>query len=257
MNDFEAAIMAAEVEIGNLSPAMAGRNDPLQDNMPAEARARMPWMEEEDRFLKENLWRLSEDELAARLGRTATGVHLRWKRDLELPSSISDPDYISASKLAKVLGMSEPRKIITWIRSGMLAGEFVPYRDHEMARVRKDILLAWLLRPESWLYFRPERVGDPNLKRLIDEAARAWGDEWWNTVQAAEFHRVSKNDVARALKLGRIAGMHVKNLSGRHTEGRWAFWFVRKSECVSWDRQEVFRCRKVMKNEGKINNIQG
>ena len=50
-----------------------------------------PWGQEEDEFLRANLGILSEEAIGAALGRTATAVHLRWKRDLGL-SALRRPD---------------------------------------------------------------------------------------------------------------------------------------------------------------------
>jgi len=120
----------------------------------------------------------------------------------------------------------------------------VPYRDHDVSRVMIATVLEWVVKPESWLYFHPERVAEPNLRRLIHQAVKEWGDEWWNTRQIAEYHRVTIHDASLMIRNGRVQAVQVQNISGRHVAGKWAFWMVRRSECVQWDREKVFRKRK-------------
>ena len=234
----DAAVMAGLVESG-MGMALAGRNEPLSGL----DRRGMAWMEEEEDFLRENAGRMPEDEICLRLGRSVVAVTIHRKREMRLASPIKDPEYITGYKLSKALGISDPRKISNWIRADILEGEMVPYRNHDVSRVRLEIVLAWLVKPESWMYFHPERVADPNLRRRIGRAVEAWGDEWWSTKIASEYHRVDVKDILRAIKLGRVQAVQIKNLSGRHEGGRWGFWFVRRSECVLWDRRQVFRKR--------------
>ena len=235
----EAAVRAAYVESGVGMP-LAGRNEPLS-GLP---RSGEPWTEAEDAFLRKNAGRMPEDEISRQLGRSKDAVHIRRERELKLPSPIKDPEYITGYRLAQALGMNEPRKVGAWIREGILAGEMVPYRDHDVSRVKVSIVLEWVVKPESWLYFHPEQVADPNLRRIIDQAVQAWGDAWWTSRQAADYHQVDVKDVTRVMTFGRVEGMQIKNLSGRHAGGRWAFHFFRRSQVQQWDAQAVFRKRQ-------------
>jgi hypothetical protein len=252
-----AAVMAGDVEthedrVPQMSEpaALSGIN-----------RQRKTWTEEESAYVRANYARLGEEVLAARLGRTAMAIHIRKERELKLPAPLKDPDYISGYKLARKLGLNEPRKVGAWIRAGILAGELVPYRDHDVSRVRKDILLKWIVTPESWLYFHPERVADPILKRLVEEAVQGWGDEWWTLRQAADYHGIERTRCMRnAVKDGRLrTAVQVRNLSGRNDSGRWALWFVRRSEAVAWNLVKVFHFREetLKQMEARLKEVNG
>lgn len=203
------------------------------------------WSEEENAFLRANLGRLSEDEIAARLGRTAVGVHIHWKRELRLTAPSNHPDVLTANQIANGMG-TDLHIVASWIDRGILPGRRLPTNDVTRV-VAKTTLLRWLVTPENWIYFRPERVGQENCqpqrggqkydpafwahaKRLLDLARRRWNDEWWTTRQVADYHHVIPSDVKRYIKLGRISAIRLVNRSGRHQSPHWANWFIRRSE---------------------------
>ena len=173
-------------------------------------------------------------------------MHIHREREMHLVLPLKDPRYISGNKLAQKLGLKDSRKVNTWIRNGLLEGESVPYRDHDVTRVLKSSVVEWVQKPTSWLYFRPERISDPNLKLLVEHARKAWGDEWWSTRRVVDYWGwPDTRDIQRAIKFGRVkTAVRIINLSGRHKTPRWSFWFMLKSEVVSWDLQAVLRFRK-------------
>jgi hypothetical protein len=191
------------------------------------------WSKVDDEFLRDNLGFMEESEIAKTLGRTVVAVHLRWKRDLRLPAPSKDPRYITGNQLAEVLGV-DGHTAVWWIDSGLLPGERLPGK-RLIRRVSKVDLLEWVLYPDNWVYFHPDRVRDPNLYRLIERARQGWNDEWWTTRQAADYLGVDPPCILRNIEFGRIRGRRVPGRSGRHPSPYWANWFVLRSEIIRPD----------------------
>ncbi len=188
------------------------------------------WTPEEDDYLRQNLGFLDEETMAAHLRRSVIGLHLRWERDLRLPAPSKDPRYITARRLGDALGV-DVHIICHWVESGMLQGEIVPGGRH-IHRILKTDLLAWLLDPQNWVYFKIEKVRDPQLRRLLEEKQKAWGDEWWMTPRIAEHLEINTRDIQRYIKIGLIQGRRVLNRHGRYPNPYWANWFVLRSEAT-------------------------
>lgn len=191
------------------------------------------WSQEDDDFLKENLGFLSEEDIAKKLKRTVQAVHLRWKRDLHLTAPSKDPRYITGNRIAEALGV-DVHVTVYWIDRGLLPGEILP-SPRLIRRVLKSELIKWILDTNNWVYFKPERVPDPNLRRLIEQKKVEWGDEWWTTPQVAEHLGISTKDVLRYIQLGRIKARRVPGRGGRHSNPYWANWFILKSEATRPD----------------------
>lgn len=255
----ESAVIHGQLKAG-VSPAVVASRTSLKALVPAAARdfvqgCSPAWTQAEDDFLRQHLGRLHEAEIARRLGRTVIAVHLRWKRDLRLPAPSKSPDVLTANQIANGMGM-DLHTVASWIDRGLLPGRRLPMKDVTRV-VGRVAFLCWLVNPENWPLFKPERVGGnaPMLhrgaqcydqafwakaRRLVELAQARWGDEWWTTRQAADYHGVDSQDVHRYIQLGRLSGVHVRNLSGRHGHPRWSPWFVRRSEV----QQLVFKFGK-------------
>jgi hypothetical protein len=201
------------------------------------------WSDEEKAFLRANLGRLSEEEIAQRLGRTVVAVHLHWKRELRLCAPSKRPDELTANQIANGLGLDE-HKITGWVDGGLLRGRRLPGRDITRVVLRVT-LLRWLVNPEHWMLFRAEAVGVgckfkrgasnydqafwAHARRLLDRARERWDDEWWTSRQVADYRGVDPRDVARRIALGQFPAVQVRNYGGRHPNPYWAYWFVRRS----------------------------
>ena len=176
-----------------------------------------PWGQEEDEFLRANLGILSEEAIGAALGRTATAVHLRWKRDLGLPAPSKTPGYLTANRAARTLGV-DVHAVCRWIERGWLPARLLPFRNRRVWRIREEDLKRFIIKPEHWILFRPERVRDPALARLVALAVERWGDEWLTPGQVAEMHGVDRRDVNRFIHAGKLPGV------------KWGNWWVRRSD---------------------------
>ena len=170
----------------------------------APRRKPLPWSEQEDDFLRLNLGFLSEEEIAQHIGRTWVAVRLRWKRDLGLPAPSKTPGYVTANQAAKMLD-KDVHAVCKWIRREWLPAHLLPFRNGRLVwRIRIQDLKQFAVKPEHWILFRPERVRDPRLARLVALAAERWGDEWLAPGQVAAMHDVRHQDVNRFVRAGRL-----------------------------------------------------
>ena len=180
----------------------------------------LSWSEQEDDYLRRNLGVLSEQEIAAKLGRSVTAVHLRWKRDLDLPAPSKKPGYYTGHGVAKLLGV-DIHAIMEWDRRGIMHFRRLPGKRRIM-QISKIRLWVWAINPMHWIYFKPERVRDPKLRRLLELRAERWGDEWWTTGQVAEYYGLSaSNTINQAIVRGQLPAV------------RWDNWQVRRSDALA------------------------
>lgn len=181
------------------------------------------WSAEEMTFLRANAGLLGEGEIGAALGRSVMAVKVRSKR-LGLHSPTNHPDYLTAQRAALALGV-DVHAVCGWIDRGLLAAELAPVRGRRIWRIRRSSFYAWALNPLNWVYFirivrRPERIRDERLRRLLVKRKVTWGDEWWTTGEAAEFHGVESTDVQRYIVAGRLPAVKYQN------------WMVLRSEAT-------------------------
>jgi len=181
-----------------------------------------PWTGEEDAFLKAQLGHLSYAEIGERLGRSTTAVKVHAVR-LGLPGPSQHPDFITANGIGDLLGIC-PKRIALYIDEGVLPGRVITPVNHNRV-IHKEALKRWLVNVQNWVYFDPERVRDPHLKRLLALRKERWADAWWTTRQVAGFHGVGTTDVKRYIRMGRLPARQVK-FPGR----RWGHWYVLRSD---------------------------
>ncbi|MGQ0605303.1 MAG: hypothetical protein ACT4QE_26805 [Anaerolineales bacterium] len=181
------------------------------------------WTPEEDEYLRENLGRKSEAEIAATIGRTETAVHLRWKRNLRLPAPSRNPDILTAEQIAEGLGVN-PKLIDRLIDEGHLSGWRLPTR-RTIRVARRVTVLRWMANPEHWIFFRPERVNHgprrtkrcydhvfwARAQRLVQLACQRWNDEWLTAGQAAKSRGTTVGAINKAVRTGRLCGVKWKN----------------------------------------------
>ena len=188
------------------------------------------WTDEEERFYSDHLSDMTLAEIARALGRSEAAVKCHRFR-AGLGSHRRAPGYLTTYQVAVLLGIDGHIPPV-WVDHGIMPGELVPYENKRMRRVRLEDFKRWLVRPETWVYIRVERIRNPSLRRLVQIAQQRWGDEWWSTRQAADYHGLTSSDICRQIKLGRIEGIQAYMRGGRDTNPSWALWFVRKSEVM-------------------------
>lgn len=190
------------------------------------------WTEAEDQFLRDHFALMTDAEIGEQLGRSENAVHIRWGRELHLPSRSKHPDVISAQQAADMLGIDQ-HKIAHWVDMGLIPGRLMP-GDRKIRLIKRIDFRRWVLNPMNWVYFKIDKVRDPELKRMCKKRATRWGDEWWTTRQVADYHGVDPKDVERYIKkLKRLRSFHLPvSLGGRHPNQGWAYHFVLKSEAI-------------------------
>ncbi len=191
----------------------------------------MPWSGDEDAVLRALLGRVDEEEIADRLGRTLTSVHLRWKRDLRIPAPSKTPGTLTGLKVSDMLGI-EIHKLCYLIDHGQMPGRCMP-GGRSIRLVEYSDLVRWCVNPENWPHFKFERVQDEHIRRLIELRRVRWNDDWWTARQVADYHHINIRDVPRYIKIGRLSGVQIMNYDGRRDTSEpqaWALWFVRRSD---------------------------
>lgn len=192
------------------------------------------WTPDEDQYLRDHLGKMTEEDIAAHLGRTVVGVHLRWKRDLHLHAPSKGPDDYTGHQAAALIGI-DAHKIMHWCDIGMIPARRMKGRLNDKQRVIRLInrtsFHRWVVSPSNWIYFDWKNIPDPHLRRLCELRSERWGDEWWTTVQVAQLHGVTTKDIQRMIYLGRLPAVQVAtSLGGRHKDPAWLNWFVLKSD---------------------------
>ena len=178
-----------------------------------------------------NLGYLSEEDIALALGRTVMAVHLRWRRDLRLPAPSRAPGWLTATQAALLLGL-DGHKVTHWCDVGLIPSRRMP-GDRQVRLIRIVTLERWVISTANWIYFDWRKIPDARLRRLCELRQQRWGDEWWTTGQAADYHGVSGKDVLRLILRGEIPAVQAKvSRGGRHHERNWSNWYVLKSDAV-------------------------
>lgn len=192
------------------------------------------WNREEDKFLESCLGVLSDEDMAAVLGRSVFAVHLRWSRELGLPSPSKHPAYITANQIANGIH-KDIHGVTRMIDRGMLQGHMLP-SVRKIRLVHRTTLLCFMTNPMNWCYFNPDQVGLKPLarrrgknydeefwayaRRLIMKRKTLWADAWWSIGRVALHRRVSIAAVNKAIREGRLPATD------------WGNWWVLKSHAT-------------------------
>jgi hypothetical protein len=173
---------------------------------------------------------LGVDELAARLGRTASAVETQQTRR-GLPSASKHPEFVTGTQMAVSMGIDE-HSVAKLIERGEIRAERVPLSsDRLMWRTRRAAFYAWATNPANWVYFwrsveRPERITDEKLRRLVARRRERWTcadgqpDAWWTPGEVAAYHGVSHIDINRYIRRGWLPAV------------KWDNWRVLRSEAT-------------------------
>jgi hypothetical protein len=100
--------------------------------------------------------------------------------------------------------------------------------------VHEISLRRWIVSPISWLYFNTEHIQDPHLARLVELAQERWGDEWLTTRQVADLKGTTTRQIGQTIFRRQLPAVHVVGKDGRHENGKWAFWGVKRSDAEAW-----------------------
>ena len=192
------------------------------------------WTEEEDQYLRDHLGWLTDDEMGAELGRSRLGVHLRWSRDLHLPSPSKAPDVITANRAAEMLGI-DVHKTAGWVDMGLIPGRVMP-AGRKIRLINRVSFMVWACSPKNWVYFNPKKVKDLHLKRLLQLKQKRWADEWWTTAQVFKYHGMDALAVNMYVHKGWLKSFcSPVSYGGRHYDRVWSFHYFLKSEVTHKD----------------------
>jgi hypothetical protein len=189
------------------------------------------WTPAEDRFIRQNLGWMTDAEMGEMLGRTAIAVHLRWDRDLELGGPSKAPDVYTAHHAAWLLGI-DGHKTAAWVDWGLIPGRLMA-GGRKIRLIDRQAFRRWVLNPMHWMYFNPKKVLDPELRHMLQLRAKRWGDEWWTTRQAADYHGIKTTEIKRYIQRGELPSFRLPySLGGRHAQRYWSNHFVRRSDAI-------------------------
>lgn len=173
----------------------------------------LPWSQAEDNFLRANLGCLSDADMGRELGRSAVAVHLRWKRDLRLPTPRKSPGWTTPNRVARALNI-DAHCVMRLISQGVMPAEPLPWLNQGIYltyRLRMTTFYRWAINPQHWIYFRPNHVRDLHLRRLLELKSARWGDAWLTPGQVAAMHEVDYRDVNRYIRAGKLPAVHWNN----------------------------------------------
>lgn len=179
------------------------------------------WTPEEEQFVRDHFRHMSDEEMGQALGRTAIAVKLCRKRHLtSLPPRSHDTALPTAKEVARLLGIGCSKSVTRLIQEGLLPGRTLPLNRHIWG-VPWPALVRFAVNPENWIYFKPEHVKDPYLKRLIQMRRARWPDEWWRIGQVAAYYGVSVVAVNKCIHDGRLPAT------------RWGNWWIKRSDATT------------------------
>lgn len=240
IDDIELAAASAEAETGARGQAA---KLPLSMAEDEKQKARV-WTAEEDAYVREHHGRASLQEIADELGRTFASVLIRVKRELHLVAPSKAPDILTAEQVSWGLGMGCGKSVHKLMDDGLMPHRKLPEREPKSRSttriVDRQALLLWMLKPEHWVYFRPERVGTlcaqgkrelserydfafwESAHELVMAARSAWKDEWLTPGQAADAigyknRKTGIHGINQAINIGTLPAV------------RWGNWWIRRS----------------------------
>ncbi len=175
------------------------------------------WTKNEENRLRQWWGRAPVGEIAQKLGRTETAVVVRAKR-IGLRTLVNHPDALAEWQIAPMLGIDR-KTVWLWMNRGVLPVDVIYKRNLPCRIVWRDDLIRWVKDYRNWIYVDPQRVADPDLRRIVNKAVREWNDEWLKPGQAAAILDVQPKILARLNRKG-VLKQALK----------WNCWYYRRSE---------------------------
>lgn len=177
------------------------------------------WTPADDEFIRANILTMTLAEIGQHLGRTMPAINVRMKKSGLAPAT-RQPGWYTANQVARILCI-DSHSMTQLCRRGILPYVRLPGKDMTKS-IRRVTFYRWAVSPKNWIYFKPERVRDPHLRRLIELARVRWLDEWWTTQQIVDYYGLaSSNSVAVAIRRGKLDAV------------RWGNWYVLRSAVMA------------------------
>ncbi len=189
------------------------------------------WTEKDINRVRELLPFYSPKVVGQILGRSEDGIKIMRQRQ-KIKASSKSEGWLSANRVMRLLGMPDARPVIGWVKKGLVLGHRISGDDTWM--VHEISLRRWIVSPISWLYFDTGRIQDPHLARLAELAQEKWGDEWLTNRQVADLKGTTTRQVGQTIFRRMLPAVHIVGKDGRHENGKWAFWGVKRSDAEAW-----------------------
>ena len=165
------------------------------------------------------------------LGRSEDAIKIMRQRQ-HIKAGSKSEGWLTANRVMKFLGMPDARPVIGWVKKGLVLGHQINGDDTWL--VHEISLRRWIVSPISWLYFDTARIQEPHLSRLVEIAQGRWGDEWLTTRQVADMKGTTTRQVGQTIFRGQLPAVHIVSKDGRHENGKWAFWGIKRSDAEAW-----------------------
>lgn len=180
------------------------------------------WSPEHKEYVRQMMGYMTFEEIGAMCGgRSAMAVRILIRRN-GWPAASKKPHELTACQVAKLMGVCG-KLVIRLIELGILPGRVLP-GGKNIHVVQRAVLDGWLINPMNWIYFKPLRILDPRLRRLVALAQARWPDKWLTTGQAAKILGLKNSHAVHArIKRGQIPGR------------RWNNWLVLRSDIEHLD----------------------
>ncbi len=182
------------------------------------------WKASDLQFLRDNLGKLSPEEIAKALGRSEDGIKVKWTRmGYDAPSRRKDE--LTLWKASVKLGV-DIHLFMMLAERGLIPCRRLPGKTIHV--MKKRAFVRWVMNPENWPYVmhvirNPSRVKDQHLRRLIELRKERWGDVWLSPGEAAKF-----------LGLSCSKGVNACIHRGTVKAVRFGFWWIKRSWLIDY-----------------------
>lgn len=236
MSDFdldkliEEAVIAGELSAGANPNWLAQAADPTKVALlaragPNRSRRASAWRPDEEEFIRRNHQLLSEEEISARLGRTPSATQVRRRKTMRIPGPcVTKPgdawmSTVQAS-IALGVGANSHKKLSCLYKRGIIPTRLLPAGRKVVVVSRYD-LTKFAVNPDNWMYFRPENVAEPRLRKMVLARLAKWPDAWWTVGQAAAYHGCSVGHLSDFIRDHQLPAV------------RWGNWWVKRSDVMA------------------------
>lgn len=195
------------------------------------SRKALRWSEKDLAQVKKLLPYYSPKIVGQMLGRSEDAIKIIRQRQ-HIKASSKSEGWLTANRVMRLLGMTDARPVIGWVKKGLVLGHRIAGDDTWL--VHEISLRRWIVSPRSWVYFDTTRIQDPHLARLVELAQERWGDEWLTTRQVADLKGTTTRQIGQSIFRGAIPAIHIVGKDGRHENAAWSLWAVKRSDAEAW-----------------------
>jgi len=175
------------------------------------------WTKTERDYLAAHIGIQNDEQIAAALGRSPNSIKIKRQR-WNLPAHSKRPGYLTGNTIARILDV-DIHAICKMHNRGLIPTKRLA-GTRGILVIHQITFYRWAINPNNWIYFKPQRVTDPHLHRLLQLKATRWPDQWWTVGQVAAHHNVKEGTVGAAIYYGRLPAV------------RWGSYYVLRSNAI-------------------------